>query len=116
MKGDSKEVITVEEGFKALRTDIPIDVRACDFSGITPAYLSDVCALAQKNEIIIACLGETVQLIWRKLFQPPKSSYQDQQMRLLKALKTTGKKIIVVFIQRPTTSIGMKSSRTAMLY
>lgn len=48
MKGDSKEVITVEEGFKALRTDIPIDVRACDFSGITPAYLSDVCALAQK--------------------------------------------------------------------
>ena len=62
MKGDSKEVITVEEGFKALRTDIPIDVRACDFSGITPAYLSDVCALAQKNEIIIACLGEPSNL------------------------------------------------------
>ena len=101
MKGDSKEVITVEEGFKALRTDIPIDVRACDFSGITPAYLSDVCALAQKNEIIIACLGEPSNLSGEAV-STAKIELPDQQMRLLKALKTTGKKIIVVlFNGRP---------------
>ena len=101
MKGDSKEVITVEEGFKALRTDIPIDVRACDFSGITPAYLSDVCALAQKNEIIIACLGEPSNLSGEAV-STAKIDLPDQQMRLLKALKTTGKKIIVVlFNGRP---------------
>mgnify|MGYP000590443517 FL=1 len=101
MKGDSKEVITVEEGFKALRTDIPIDVRACDFSGITPAYLSDVCALAQKNEIIIACLGEPSNLSG-EAGSTAKIELPDQQMRLLKALKTTGKKIIVVlFNGRP---------------
>ena len=101
MKGDSKEVITVEEGFKALRTDIPIDVRACDFSGITPAYLSDVCALAQKNEIIIACLGEPSNLSGDAV-STAKIELPDQQMRLLKALKTTGKKIIVVlFNGRP---------------
>lgn len=101
MKGDSKEVITVEEGFKALRTDIPIDVRACDFSGITPAYLSDVCALAQKNEIIIACLGEPSNLSGEAV-STAKIELPDQQMRLLKALKTTGKKIIVVlFNDRP---------------
>ena len=101
MKGDSKEVITVEEGFKALRTDIPIDVRACDFSGITPAYLSDVCALAQKNEIIIACLGEPSTLSGEAV-STAKIELPDQQMRLLKALKTTGKKIIVVlFNGRP---------------
>lgn len=91
MKGDSKEVITVEEGFKALRTDIPIDVRACDFSGITPAYLSDICALAQKNEIIIACLGEPSNLSGEAV-STAKIELPDQQMRLLKALKTTGKK------------------------
>lgn len=101
MKGDSKEVITVEEGFKALRTDIPIDVRACDFSGITPDYLSDVCALAQKNEIIIACLGEPSNLSGEAV-STAKIELPDQQMRLLKALKTTGKKIIVVlFNGRP---------------
>ena len=101
MKGDSKEVITVEEGFKALRSDIPIDVRACDFSGITPAYLSDVCALAQKNEIIIACLGEPSNLSGEAV-STAKIELPDQQMRLLKALKTTGKKIIVVlFNGRP---------------
>lgn len=101
MKGDSKEVITVEEGFKALRTDIPIDVRACDFSDITPAYLSDVCALAQKNEIIIACLGEPSNLSGEAV-STAKIELPDQQMRLLKALKTTGKKIIVVlFNGRP---------------
>ena len=101
MKGDSKEVITVEEGFKALRTDIPIDVRACDFSGITPAYLSDICALAQKNEIIIACLGEPSNLSGEAV-STAKIELPDQQMRLLKALKTTGKKIIVVlFNGRP---------------
>ena len=101
MKGDSKEVITVEEGFKDLRTDIPIDVRACDFSGITPAYLSDVCALAQKNEIIIACLGEPSNLSGEAV-STAKIELPDQQMRLLKALKTTGKKIIVVlFNGRP---------------
>lgn len=101
MKGDSKEVITVEEGFKALRTDIPIDVRACAFSGITPAYLSDVCALAQKNEIIIACLGEPSNLSGEAV-STAKIELPDQQMRLLKALKTTGKKIIVVlFNGRP---------------
>lgn len=101
MKGDSKEVITVEEGFKALRTDIPIDVRACDFSGITPAYLSDVCALAQKNKIIIACLGEPSNLSGEAV-STAKIELPDQQMRLLKALKTTGKKIIVVlFNGRP---------------
>lgn len=101
MKGDSKEVITVEEGFKALRTDIPIDVRACDFSGITPAYLSDVCALAQKNEIIIACLGEPSNLSGEAV-STAKIELPDQQMRLLKALKTTGKRIIVVlFNGRP---------------
>lgn len=101
MKGDSKEVITVEEGFKALRTDIPIDVRACDFSGITPAYLSEVCALAQKNEIIIACLGEPSNLSGEAV-STAKIELPDQQMRLLKALKTTGKKIIVVlFNGRP---------------
>lgn len=101
MKGDSKEVITVEEGFKALRTDISIDVRACDFSGITPAYLSDVCALAQKNEIIIACLGEPSNLSGEAV-STAKIELPDQQMRLLKALKTTGKKIIVVlFNGRP---------------
>lgn len=101
MKGDSKEVITVEEDFKALRTDIPIDVRACDFSGITPAYLSDVCALAQKNEIIIACLGEPSNLSGEAV-STAKIELPDQQMRLLKALKTTGKKIIVVlFNGRP---------------
>lgn len=101
MKGDSKEVITVEEGFKALRSDIPIDVRACDFSGITPDYLSDVCALAQKNEIIIACLGEPSNLSGEAV-STAKIELPDQQMRLLKALKTTGKKIIVVlFNGRP---------------
>lgn len=101
MKGDSKEVITVEEGFKALRTDIPIDVQACDFSGITPDYLSDVCALAQKNEIIIACLGEPSNLSGEAV-STAKIELPDQQMRLLKALKTTGKKIIVVlFNGRP---------------
>ena len=101
MKGNSKEVITVEEGFKALRTDIPIDVRACDFSGITPDYLSDICALAQKNEIIIACLGEPSNLSGEAV-STAKIELPDQQMRLLKALKTTGKKIIVVlFNGRP---------------
>lgn len=101
MKGDSKEVITVEEGFKALRSDIPIDVRACDFSGITPDYLSDVCALAQKNEIIIACLGEPSNLSGEAV-STAKIELPDQQMKLLKALKTTGKKIIVVlFNGRP---------------
>ena len=101
MKGNSKEVITVEEGFKALRSDIPIDVRACDFSGITPDYLSDVCALAQKNEIIIACLGEPSNLSGEAV-STAKIELPDQQMRLLKALKTTGKKIIVVlFNGRP---------------
>ena len=76
-------------------TDIPIDVRACDFSGITPDYLSDVCALAQKNEIIIACLGEPSNLSGEAV-STAKIELPDQQMRLLKALKTTGKKIIVV--------------------
>lgn len=101
MKGDSKEVITVEEGFKALRTDIPIDVRACDFSGITPGYLSAVCALAPQNETIIACLGEPSNLSGEAV-STAKIDLPDQQMRLLKALKTTGKKIIVVlFNGRP---------------
>ena len=63
--------------------------------------MSDVCALAQKNEIIIACLGEPSNLSGEAV-STAKIELPDQQMRLLKALKTTGKKIIVVlFNSRP---------------
>ncbi|WP_291590219.1 glycoside hydrolase family 3 N-terminal domain-containing protein [Bacteroides sp.] len=101
MKGDSKEVITVEEGFKTLCPDIELHVQACGFSDITPGYLSEACIMAQESEAIIACLGEPSDLSGEAV-STAKIELPDNQIELLKALKATGKPVIVIlFNGRP---------------
>lgn len=101
MKGDSKEVITVEEGFKTLCPDMPVHVQACGFADITPEYISATCAIARESEAIVACLGEPSDLSGEAV-STAKIELPDNQIELLKTLKATGKPVIaVLFNGRP---------------
>lgn len=115
MKGDSKEVITVEEGFKMLHPTLPITTKGCNFSEISADYIAESCNIGQQSDIIIACLGEPSDLSGEAV-STAKIELPDNQMELLKALKATGKPVIVVlFNGRPLVLTNVLENCDALL-
>lgn len=115
MKGDSKDVITVEEGFKMLYPTIPITTKACNFSDILPDYIAESHHIGLQNDLIIACLGEPSDLSGEAV-STAKIELPDNQIELLKALKATGKPVVVVlFNGRPLALTNVLENCDALL-
>lgn len=115
MKGEDEEVVNVEEGFKMLCPNMSVQTKGCKFSEVTLDYISNVCQTAQQSDIIVACLGEPSNLSGEAA-STAKIELSESQMKLLKALKTTGKPVVVVlFNGRPLALTEVLENCDALL-
>lgn len=101
MKGRIEEAVSVEEGLKNVMSNVDFNVVGCKLNEVTDAYVASAVAAVKESDIVIACLGESVQSSGEGVTKAKISLPQDQ-INLLKAIKKCGKKIVtILFNGRP---------------
>lgn len=101
MQGRTEEAVSVAEGLKEVMPDTNFDIVSCKFDGISKDYIASAALAAASSDVVIACLGESVEIIGEAVTSA-KISLPEEQIALLKSLKETGKKVVtVLFNGRP---------------
>lgn len=115
MKGVDEEVMTVEEGFATEQTKYTIETAGCDFNNLTDEYIRRAVEVSGRADVIVACLGEPSELEGEATAMG-KIEIPNNQLKLLKALRETGKKIVVVlFNGRPLALQDVAANCDALL-
>lgn len=101
MTGQAKETINVLEGMAEVLPAASLLAAGCGLDAISSAYIDSAVVVAQKSDIVVVCLGESKHIIGEGV-TTAKISLPEEQISLLKAVKKTGKSVVVVlFNGRP---------------
>lgn len=101
MKGVAEEVVSVLEGFSSNKEMSRIFALGCTHNGVSKEFIDSAIALAEKSDAVVVCIGENSALIGEAV-TTARISIPQEQIKLLKALKSTGKQVVtVLFNGRP---------------
>lgn len=100
MMGKGEEVISVAQGMeKRLPANQLINAR-CAWNGVTEAYIEGIGKRIGDASVAVVCLGEYSFNIGEGV-TTTRLSLPEEQLRLLEAVKATGKPVVVLFNGRP---------------
>lgn len=115
MKGVAEEVVSVLEGFSSNQDISRIFALGCEQNGVSNEFIASATTLAQKSDIVIVCVGESCSLIGEAV-TTARISIPQEQIKLVKALKKTGKQVItVLFNGRPLVLDEILQNSDALL-
>lgn len=101
MMGKSKEVVSVLEGFRKQVGEGNIIDASCKWDEITDQYIEKIIPTLKDASVIVACIGEASKYIGEAV-STGKLEVPQEQIKLLKSLKATGKPVVaVLFNGRP---------------
>lgn len=101
MMGKGKEVTSVAEGLRKRIDKKHLIEAGCAWNGVTDEYIAGIADAVGNASTVIACLGEYSYNIGEAV-STGRLELPEEQLRLLHALRATGKRIVVVlFNGRP---------------
>lgn len=100
--GKAGEVISVEQGIvMQKKKQTRLNTLGCKLDGVNDEYIRNAVNLARNADVVVACIGEPAAYIGESV-SSAKITVPDEQIRLLEALKATGKPVVaVLFNGRP---------------
>ena len=115
MMGQGEEVISVVEGFKEKIPAEKLIDAGCAWNGVTEEYINQINERIADASVVVACLGEFAYYIGEGV-TTGRLELPNEQLDLLKRLKASGKKIVVVlFNGRPLVLNSVLESCDALL-
>jgi len=93
--GSSRDVVTILDGIKAAAEAEVLYAPGCDILGVQPADFSAALEIANQADVVIAVVGESARMSGEAASRL-ELGLPGHQESLLKALKDTGKRLVVI--------------------